>query len=395
MTKMSVRKTVGLAAGLLAVASFAMAQDTTTQPPTNPDTSQTSPQTSASGGWRKVGDSSNTQISQSSTGGPTAAPNTYPDSNYPAPQAQPNYPQANPPQAGQQPMGPGPMQQGPMQQGYPQQPYAQQQYPQQQYPQQAPVKVPSQITVPAGTYVTVRVNQLLTSERNQVGDAFSATLTKPLVVDGVVLAEPGETLAGRVEQVQKSGHVSGLAKLGVELTDLTLVDGQQLPLKTTFVSRTADSSVGRDAGAIAGTTALGAAAGAAADWGRGAAIGAGAGAVVGIVGVLVTKGHPSVIYPEQQLTFKIEQPLTVSTDRAPQAFRYVQPNEYSNQMAYGPGPGYPPVPGYALAPGPYAYGYPYYGYPYYYPGFSFFVGPGFYGRGFYGPRFYGGRGFRR
>ncbi len=392
MTKMSVRKTVGMAAGLFAVASFAMAQDTT-QAPVTPDTTQTAPQTTQSGGWRKVGDANNTQISQSSPGGPTAAPSTYPDSNYPAPQAQPNYPPANPPQAGQQPMGPGAGQQGPMQQGYPQQ-----QYPQQQYPQQAPVKVPSQITVPAGTYVSVRVNQLLTSERNQVGDAFSATLTKPLVVDGVVLAEPGETLAGRVEQVQKSGHVSGLAKLGVELTDLTLVDGQQLPVKTTFVSRTADSSVGRDAGAIAGTTALGAAAGAAADWGRGAAIGAGAGAVVGIVGVLVTKGHPSVIYPEQELSFKIEQPLTVSTDRAPQAFRYVQSNEYSNQMAYGAGPGYPPAPyaaGYAAAPAPYVYGYPYYGYPYYYPGFSFFVGPGFYGRGFYGPRFYGGRGFRR
>jgi hypothetical protein len=184
--------------------------------------------------------------------------------------------------------------------------------------------------------------------------------------------------------------------LGVELTDLTLVDGQQLPVKTMLVSRTANSTNGRDAGAIAGTTALGAAAGAAADWGRGAAIGAGAGAVVGVVGVLVTRGQPSVIYPEQELTFKIEEPLTVSTDHSPQAFRYVQPNEYSNQMAFNPGPGYgTPAPGYgpgyAAGPAPY-YGYPYYGYPYYpYSGFSLFVGPGFYGRGFYGGRgYYGG-----
>ncbi len=259
-----------------------------------------------------------------------------------------------------------------------------------QMPQMPPV--PAQITVPAGTYLTVRVNQRISSDKNQVGDPFTATLVRPLVANGVVLAEPGQTIGGRVAQVQKSGHVSGLAKLGVELTDLALVDGQQLPIKTMLVSRTANSTTGRDAGAIAGTTALGAAAGAVADLGRGAAIGAGAGAVVGIVGVLVTRGQPSVIYPEQELTFRIEEPLTVSTEHSPQAFRYVQPNEYSNQLAYGPTPGYgAPAPGYAVAPAPY-YAYPYYGYPYYYPyaGFSLFVGPGYYGRGFYGPRYYGG-----
>ena len=413
MTKMSVRKTVRVAAvGLFTVASLALAQDTTqnqntqapTQPPTQ-DTTQSAPQTTPQGGWRRVGDaqapmdSSNTQISQSAPNGPTAAPSSYPESTYPQTQPQSSYPQANPPQAGQQPMG------GPMQQGYPQQPMPPQQQP---YPMQRPsLPIPAQISVPAGTYLTVRVNQRLSSDHNQAGDAFSATLVRPLVANGVVLAEPGETLAGRVAQVQKSGHVSGLAKLGVELTDLTLVDGQQLPIKTTFISRTANSTVGRDAGAIAGTTALGAAAGAVADLGRGAAIGAGAGAFVGIVGVLVTRGQPSVIYPEQELTFKIEQPLTVSTERSPQAFRYVQPNEYSNQLSYNGGPGYGPpapgygplAPGYAVAPVPY-YGYPYYGYPYYpyYGGFSLFVGPGFYGRGFYGRGFYGGGfrgGFRR
>jgi hypothetical protein len=276
----------------------------------------------------------------------------------------------------------------------------------QQPPNNGPV--PAQVTVPAGTYLTVHVNQLLSSDHNQQGDAFSATLARPLVANGVVLAEPGQTIGGRVSQAQKAGRVEGLAKLGVELTDLTLVDGQNLPIKTTLVSRTGNSSVGRDAGAIAGTTALGAAVGAAADWGRGAAIGAGAGAAVGIIGVLVTRGQPSVIYPEQTLTFRLEQPLTVATDKTPQAFRYVQPGEYDQPPAYaqGPGPGGPgygygaPGPVYAAAPVPYPY--PYYaygyGYPYYpyYGGFSLFVGPGYgWGRGYYGGRFYGHGGFAR
>jgi hypothetical protein len=265
-------------------------------------------------------------------------------------------------------------------------------YQQQNYP-----PVPASLTVPAGTYLTVRINQPLSSDRNQQGDAFSASLVKPLVVNGVVLAEPGQTIGGRVTEAVKAGRIEGVAKLGVQLTDLTLVDGQQIPIHSSLISRSGPTSVGRDVGAIAGTTALGAAVGAAADWGRGAAIGAGAGAAVGIIGVLVTRGHPSVLYPEQVLTFRIEAPLTVSTTNAPQAFRYVQAGEYDRpeygqqpppQMSYYAGAPYP-----AVAPAPYYYGYPYpyyaygWGYPYYWgPGFSLYLGGRYWGgyRGYYG-----------
>jgi hypothetical protein len=245
------------------------------------------------------------------------------------------------------------------------------------------------------------VNQLLSSDKNQVGDAFSTSLVQPIVVNGVVVAEPGQTIGGRVAEAKKAGHIEGVARLGIQLTTLSLVDGQQLPIQTHLISRSGPTSVGQDAGTIVGTTALGAAAGAIADWGRGAAIGAGAGAAVGIIGVLVTRGHPSIITPEQVLTFRLEAPVTLSTTNAPQAFRYIQPNEYDRPYASGgyPGGGYGP--GYgdqyaAVAPPPYyGYPYPYYyaGYPYYWgPGFGFYWGPSFYfGRGFYGGRFYGGR----
>ena len=182
------------------------------------------------------------------------------------------------------------------------------------------------------------------------------------------------------------------------------MDGQQIPIRSSLISRTGPTSVGRDAAAIAGTTALGAAIGAGADWGRGAAIGAGAGAAAGIIGVLVTRGHPSILYPEQVLTFRIEAPITVATDRAPQAFRYVQPGEYDRPAYTQQVPqqgGYYGAAAYPAAPAPYYYANPYpyygygYGYPYYWgPSFSLFVGPRYYGgfRGGYygGGRFYGG-----
>lgn len=397
-----------LSIGVLAASTLAFGQDSGA-PPAAADQQQSA---SVSGGWKRASDAP-AAVDQTATPA-SADPNigpAYPAMQQPGDQQEPvqqgPVQQAPAPQApNQQPPNQGPMTQppppgyGPGQGGYGQGGYAQQPaYQQGGYQQQppAPQPVPAQLTIPAGTYITVRVNQLLSSDKNQTGDAFSATLAQPLVVNGVVVAEPGETIGGRVAQAQKAGHIEGVAKLGLQLTTLTLVDGQQLPIQTQLISRSGPTSVGQDAGTIVGTTALGAAIGAVAGWGRGAAIGAGAGAAAGIIGVLVTRGHPSIITPEQVLTFRIEAPVTISTTQASQAFRYVQPYEYEQQPYGNAGGGYGP--GYggqyaAAAPAPYYYGYPYYaGYPYYWwPGFAFYWGPGFYwGRGWYGGRFYGGR----
>ena len=361
-----------LSISVLAATGFASAQE-----PVYPPAPQQ--QAANAGGWRRVGD----PLPPDQQAGTSAAPNT-PYNPQPAygqqPSSYPTYGQGAPYRANQPSYGPAPSNQG----NYPP--------PSQQQPMQAPV--PAQLTIPAGTFATVRVNQYLSSDRNQPGDAFTATLVQPLVVNGVVVAEPGQTIAGRVVESQKAGRVEGTSRLGVQLTELTLVDGQQVPIQSQFINRQGPTSVGRDAGAIAGTTALGAAIGAAAGWGTGAAIGAGAGAAVGTIGVLLTRGRPSEIVPEQVLTFRIEAPVTIATDRAPQAFRYVQPNEYDRPIY-----NQPPSSQYAVAtPAPvfapyYGYGYPYYS-PYYYgPSFSFFVGSGFYGRGFYGRPYYYGRGY--
>ena len=125
---------------------------------------------------------------------------------------------------------------------------------------------------------------------------------------------------------------------------------------------------------------MGATVGAVADWGRGAAIGAGAGAAAGIIGVLLTHNHPSVVYPETALTFRIETPVVVNTTRAPQAFRYVDPNDYQRPVAARAMPVRRPVPYYG--PGYY----PYSPYPYWGPSYGYGLGIGF-GRGWgYGRR---------
>ena len=67
--------------------------------------------------------------------------------------------------------------------------------------------------------MTVRVNQPLSSDHNQSGDPFTATLERPLIVDGVVVAEPGQTIAGRVSEAEKANHGKTESRLGLQLTD--------------------------------------------------------------------------------------------------------------------------------------------------------------------------------
>ena len=286
--------------------------------------------------------------------------------------------------------------------------------PQQMAPQGAPPMapqgnrpaygIPASVTLQGGTYITMRTNQPLSTSHNLVGDAFSGTLIQPVVVNGIVVAQRGQTVYGRVTQVEKQ-HSDKPSRLGLELTGITLADGTQLPVKTQLVNRQGGSTPGPvQAGTIVGTTAVGAAIGGAVGWGTGAAIGTGAGALVGIAGVLATHNHPTILYPETALTFQTSAPVTVATGNAPQAFHYVSPNEYGVQMQMQPAR--PPYPGYTGYPGAYGaapYGaapyaaapYPYYPYPYpyYYPYYPYWGGVGFY---FGGPRgFFGPRGFRR
>lgn len=253
----------------------------------------------------------------------------------------------------------------------------------------APSNLPPSLTLAPGAMITVRVNQWLSSDRNVVGDQFYATLAQPLIVNGVVVAPRGATVTGRVSEVKKS-HVDSPSRLAVQLTSLSLADGQQIPIQSQAIDRTGTTvPAGQQAGAVVGTTAVGAGIGAIAGGGVGAAIGAGIGLVAGSAGVMATRGRPTEIYPETMMSFRVDAPVTISTVEAPAAFHYASQDDYGvgrqARVNVRPpaGPGAPPPPGYAA---PYSvYPYPYGYYPYGYPGISVYVGP----------RFYGYRGFRR
>jgi len=167
------------------------------------------------------------QSNQAPSTAPPNPPNSEPNPGWQnfsnPPQQQPNDPQANDQQGSYPPPNYPPS-------NYPQGSYPPPNYPQGNYsPPNQPL--PPTVKLPAGVFVTVRLDQMLSSDKNQPGDGFSATLVRPLIADGVIVAQRGQLIGGKVTETQKAGRVKGVSHLGVQLTDLTLVDGQQLPIK--------------------------------------------------------------------------------------------------------------------------------------------------------------------
>jgi hypothetical protein len=179
-----------------------------------------------------------------------------------------------------------------------------------------PVRTPQTVTIPAGTPVMVRLQEALSSEKNAAGDAFAATLDEPLVVDGLAIAERGARVRGKVLEVVRAGRVRGVASLNLHLTRLHTSDGQDVEIATDALNREGPTSKGDDAKKVGIGAALGAAIGAIAGGGKGAAIGAGVGGAAGAGTVAVTRGKPAELPVETRLTFRIQQPVTI-TERIP------------------------------------------------------------------------------
>lgn len=176
----------------------------------------------------------------------------------------------------------------------------------------APPAAPMTVTLGKGAVLAVRVGETLTSEKNQSGDSWTGTLSQPVVVNGLVIAERGAEVTGRVTNVKRSGKVKGLGTIEIALSRLATADGQRIPIDTTSFAAFGKDETKRDVGKVAIVSGIGAAIGAIAGGGKGAAIGAGAGAGAGTGVVLATRGKPAVISNETLIRFRVAAPVTIT-----------------------------------------------------------------------------------
>jgi hypothetical protein len=168
------------------------------------------------------------------------------------------------------------------------------------------------VTLAAGTPITVRMNEAVSTDSNYAGDTFTANLDKPVIVDGYIIADRGSRVIGKVIESQKAGRTKGLANLSLALTEIHTTDGQTVRIETTPWDKQGQKSKRRDAAEIAGGAALGAIIGAIAGGGKGAAIGAGGGGAAGTGVVLTQRGKSASVPAEARLTFALDQPVTIT-----------------------------------------------------------------------------------
>jgi len=171
---------------------------------------------------------------------------------------------------------------------------------------------PRSVTIASGTLINVRLGETISTERSRQGDSFMATLDEPLVIDRIVIAEKGARANGRVVDLVEAGRVKGTAHLSLELTSLMLSDGQKVELRTARFQKEGPSSKTEDTQKVGIGAAIGAAIGAIAGGGKGAAIGAASGGAAGGGVVAATRGKPAVLTAETKISFRVEQPVTIT-----------------------------------------------------------------------------------
>ena len=182
-------------------------------------------------------------------------------------------------------------------------------------PPPAPPPPPQKITIPAGTQLTVRLNEALDSERNQVGDTFHGTLSAPIVIGGETIIPSGADVVGRVADVKSAGRFAGNSVLTLELTSVSM-NGRTYNIQTNQWSRAGKGEGKNTATKVGVGTAAGAVLGGIIGGGKGAAIGAAAGAGAGTGVAASKKGQQIQLAPEAVLNFQIINPLTVTPQSA-------------------------------------------------------------------------------
>jgi hypothetical protein len=177
-------------------------------------------------------------------------------------------------------------------------------------PPPPPPPPPPPIVVPAGTVLTIRTNQALSTKTLTQGATFTGSLMTGITLGGKLAIPAGSDVAGTVVDVKKAGKFKGAATLQLALNEVT-VNGHGYNIVTEYFDKSSTGKGKRTAVMIGGGAGGGAAIGALAGGGKGAAIGALVGATAGTIGAATTGNRDIELPAESALSFKLDQPLTL------------------------------------------------------------------------------------
>jgi hypothetical protein len=178
-------------------------------------------------------------------------------------------------------------------------------------PQPPPAPAPVNVTIPAGTALTIRIDQRISAKSSHAGEKFTGEVVDPILgSDGGVLFAKGSPVGGVVAAAHRRGHFKGASLLELRLTSLTL-NGTQYPLTTKDLAERKKGKGKRSAAMIGGGAGLGMLVGGIATGGVGLVVGGlvGGGAGTAVAG---TTGNRDLNIPAESIVhFTLAEDLVV------------------------------------------------------------------------------------
>lgn len=181
------------------------------------------------------------------------------------------------------------------------------------------------LSLPAGTALNVKLESTLATFTSKTGDAFSGRVTQPVTMDGKVVIPVGTTVLGRVTRVSEPRRIAGKPTIGITPETVVLPNGERYALNATLVdtSLRAGTDVNdegqfkgaghdtKDLMEIGAGTGGGMLIGGMAAGGKGVLIGGAIGATATVTHWL-SKRRSAMLAPGTELVMELNRPMTLS-----------------------------------------------------------------------------------
>lgn len=91
------------------------------------------------------------------------------------------------------------------------------------------------LSLPAGTALKVKLENTLSTFSNKSGDPFSGRVTEAVVLDGKTVIPIGTTVQGRVTKITEPRRIAGKPTIGIFPETVVLPNGERYMLNATLV----------------------------------------------------------------------------------------------------------------------------------------------------------------
>jgi hypothetical protein len=176
------------------------------------------------------------------------------------------------------------------------------------------VPQPVSVSIPAGTTLTIRIDQHISVKTSRAGATFTGEMVDPVLAsNNSVLVPKGALVGGVVNVSHRRGHFKGRSLLELRLTSLTM-NGTQYPLETRDLARSKKGKGRRSMALIAGGSGLGMLVGGLATGGVGLVVGGLVGGGTGTAAAGLTGNRDIEIPAESIVNFKLADDLVVQPE---------------------------------------------------------------------------------